>query len=165
MCYINLLMVKGQFKQRGRSGWEFWLDGSCLVLPSVFISFWVTHSTWYWPPLCSQRRVSGSSDWSHTKSILSHTHTTAEPVTACCCGPYLFRRSHYIGGVKHQQVNFSLQSGQQALDLKAATIQIKLDSDLNKSVLKIFSHVFQRGGSTYRQFFFMQMQFIWTKNE
>lgn len=95
-------------------------------------------------------------------SVAAVTEVTPSPscLTAFCCGPYLFRRSHYIGGVKHQQVNFSLQSGQQALDLKAATIQIKLDSDLNKSVLKIFSHVFQRGGSTYRQFFFMQMQFI-----
>lgn len=129
-----------------RPGWEFWLDGSHSVLPSVFLSLWVTMSGMRTSAvrgvlLAAETKVSPS---------LSCLTQSSWRLTTLCCGPYLFRRSHHIGGVKHQQINFPLQSGQQALDLKTATIQFKLDSGLSSKSLKILSPVFS-GGSTYRQ--------------
>lgn len=115
--------------------------GHTLVFPSVFLSFWVT--------------MSGLRT-SVVRGVLLAAETEVSPSSSCltqsswrlttfCCGPYLFGRSHYIGGVKHQQINFPLQSGQQALDLKTATIQFKLGSGLNNKSLKILSPVFSGG--------------------
>lgn len=126
-------------------GWELWLDGSHSVLPSVFLSFWVTMSGLR-TSVIRGAFLAAETEVSPSLSCLTQSSWR---LTTFCYGPYLFRRSHYIGGVKHQQVNIPLQSGQQALDLKTATKQYKLDSGLNNKSLKILSPVFS--GAKYLQ--------------